>query len=527
MIRNLQENEDVEIADMNPEQLNQKMLFMQVQGMHHIQRLVESIPSFAKDNDESEWRILTDPSANAYTESDLEEMRSQGDKLYYTDPSARGLIEAMVNFVIGKEVTMLPQDEDDDVRKYWEHFWLINKMDERIKEMLRRTLRTGDCFLRFFDLNPSLTYVNDFPIEYQIPIVRFVHPNEIVDPSGSITYGIQTDEDDIETPIQYIRKKPLINGSWGRETIPADRMIHIKYMVDSDVKRGMSFYVGIAKYIQKYSQWLNDRIILNKIRTVFNMVMTVNGVPSNFAEKFETATTPAGITQSTSTTQKKMPNRGSVLVASSGVEYDFKNLQINAQDTKDDGRAIELMLSKGTGFTEYITRGDASNANYASSMVSESPMVRTFEGCQDFFAKPLQHLYRKVIRYGVEHGQIPSITKRTIVTVDKLTGAEDIKEETGPINRTCTINYEALIHRDVKAEAEAFAIHSERRWDSDRGITTKLGNDYETVQTEIRREEIQNAARLERQSAAEFKAEEEANAIARTNKNPDDSGDET
>ena len=120
MIRSITEEEDV--VSLTEDQLQRKLLFMQVEGMHHIRDLVESIPSFAKDSDESEWSILTDPNSSGYGESDLMTMRTQGEKLYYTDPSARGLVDSMVNFVIGKEVTMLPNDEDEEVRKYWNHF---------------------------------------------------------------------------------------------------------------------------------------------------------------------------------------------------------------------------------------------------------------------------------------------------------------------------------------------------------------------------------------------------------------------
>ena len=510
-----------ELASIDPSLIDKKILWSQYRAVVQINHLIESLPSFAKDNDETEWRALADPGTQGYGEQELIDMRDQAEKLYYTDPSARGLIEAMVNFVIGKELTIVPEDEDEEVKAYWKHFWDLNRIDVRIKESLRRALKTGDCFLRFFDMPYGVDYINDFPVKYRVPLVRFVRPNEIKDPEGIVPFGVETDPDDIETPIQYIRSQPTSTGQIIREIIPADQMLHIKYLVDSDVKRGISFYVGIAKYIKKYAQWLEDRWVLNRMRTLFNLVMKVNGSPSAFAEKFETATTPAGSAVSTSlnTTQKRMPNRGSVLVSTPGIEYDFLNPNIKAQDTKDDGRAIELMLAKATGFTEYIVRGDASNANYASSMVSESPMVRTFSACQDWFEKPLKHMFRKVIRYGIEHGQIPARTKRTVITVNKMTGEETITEKVDDTNRDCSVNFEALIHRDVKDEAEAFAIHKMNGWDSDRGIITKLGNNPLVVDNELRREEIQDLERDRRMMEAAMKLEQQNNSYMRNNKN--------
>ncbi|MCK9519369.1 MAG: phage portal protein [Dehalococcoidia bacterium] len=515
----IREDKDNQVQKMTDTELQEQLNWMQYQQALKLMSIAESIPNFARDNDESNWRVLTNLSAGSYTESELSEMRDACNSLYYTDPSARGIIDTMVNFIIGKECTIAPKDEDETVRDYWKHFCEINNMDMRIKEWVIRTLKTGESFVRMYPHNPSVSYVHDIPLRYQVPLIRFVNPNDITDTEGTFTHGIHTDSNDIETVVEYIHRVARPDGSYSREVIPADQIIHTKILVDSDVLRGLSFLVGIAKYIKKYSEWLDDRCVLNKIRTMFNLIMKVTGSPSAFAQKFESAEYTTS--SSSNTVAKKMPKRGSVLVSTPGIEYEYQNLNIRAQDTVDDGRAIELMLSKGTGLTEYITRGDASNANYASSMVSESPMVRVFQAWQDFFQTPFRHLYRKVIRYGLEHGQIPSRTKRTIVVINDANGTEEVKEEMGDINRDCTVNFETLIHRDVKDEAESFAIHKQNGWDSDQGIMIKLGNDPEAVRKQLRREETLLLARMERMRKVQAILDQNENSEARKNKQPD------
>lgn len=53
---------------------------------------------------------------------------------------------------------------------------------------------------------------------------------------------------------------------------------------------------------------------------------------------------------------------------------------------------------------EYMVSGDASNANYASTLVAESPFVKSCKAQQYAIAKAYERLFRKVIRMGCESG---------------------------------------------------------------------------------------------------------------------------
>ena len=277
----------------------------------------------------------------------------------------------------------------------------------------------------------------------------------------SFSYGIETDKQDVETVLNYHLK----NGKF----IPAREMVHSKILVDSNVKRGVSFLVGVAKYIVKYGGWLDDRIMINKIRTIFHMVMKVSGItPSALTNQFDDTT---GKTPTGGTANKQLPKPGSTLVSSPGLEYEFKNLNIRAQDTKDDGRLIELQVAKGTNLTEYIVRGDSSNSNYSSTMVSESPMVRNFEARQDEFEEYFQEIYAKVIQDGKRQGKVPK-------------GASE----------ECEVNFSALIHRNVKEETEAYAIQNKAlKIVSKKTVSEKLGYDYEKEWKQIEEEDKKDA----------------------------------
>jgi len=476
-------------SDSNPKrELESALVEFEVAQYKAAAKMLEDIPSFAQDPDEGKWDIIGKDGAGGYSETDQAEMRKQGRKLYYQSPDARNVIETMINYIVGKNANFDSQDENPIVQDYWDNWADLNNWDLRTKEFIRRALRDGEVFLRKFMVNKQIK-------------VRFINPDEIVNPYAgggpysdqNHTFGIECDPDDIETPINYYRRYRMGEvEKW--EKIPSDEVIHVKILVDSDIKRGISFLVGIAKYIKEYELWLKDRIQLNKIRHLFNVVGEPTGMnsPTDIKSQFDDTIgkTPVG-----GTPKKKVIKPGSVLY-SKGVKWRYEALNINATDTKDDGRAIELMICKGTQFPEYIVRGDASNANYASTQVSESPFVKAMESWQDFFEKPFKKLYSEVITVGVGEDDLPTESSKTEITTDE-NGEKKETTENIPTRTTCVINFATLIHRDIFDESKSYALQRNMKAVSTRTVSGRLGYDYEEETEQIRLEdkELEDKAR--------------------------------
>jgi hypothetical protein len=441
---------------------------------------MEGLPTFVQDKDEDEWAAI---SAKAvYSGADIQTMQEQAEKLYYTNPIAGGLIDTMVNFIVGKDATVTPVDEDPKVAEYWWEFYRENKLDERIKEMVSRALRAGEFFLRFFE-----------PASGRVQLLRFVEPSEIKDNSGTWQYGIESDEDDIETPINYFRTWTVSDGvgkgTLRTETIAAEEILHFKILVDSNVQRGVSFLTRVAPWIKKYEIWLNDRWYLNKIRSVHALIKKITGDVNTFSNNTgQAATARTGQVA----LKKKIPPSGSVIIANKGTEYEYANLNINATDTKEDGRAFLLMIVCGSGMAEYMVTGDASNANYSSTMVAESPAVKAFESWQDKFAKPIEVMYRKAIQYGIDKKEIPATTKRMVKKWDAEKKQDIVETIESPTSLECKIDFATLISRNAKEETEALNMQRVNGWVSDRTASSKLGYDWDEEQEELAREEAKN-----------------------------------
>ena len=59
-------------------------LAMQIAYMRRIEDMFQSLPAFARDADEGEWKALG-TGKRVYTEADIDEMQETAIKLYYTE----------------------------------------------------------------------------------------------------------------------------------------------------------------------------------------------------------------------------------------------------------------------------------------------------------------------------------------------------------------------------------------------------------------------------------------------------------
>ncbi len=450
-------------------------------------KIMEEIPEFARDEDEKEWIIGTGESKEVYTPTELNDILAQARRLQYK-PAGRNILQTLQDFIIGKSASIDPADENPKTIDYWKKWQEANNWDIKSKEFIKRLFRDGEVFIRWFKSSLGFN------------VFRFIDPAEIkAGTSGKSTFGIETDPNDYENIISYHREYKDGNNTIQSEDIPAEEVDHWKIMVDSDVKRGVSFFQGLGKYITEYEKWLDGRINLNKIRQIWNVVAepvagttTISDLKSKFADTIKDAA-------SGGEKNKKVPKPGSILF-SKGMKWDLKSLNINASDTADDGRAIQLMIAIGTNFPEYIIRADASNANYSSSMVSESPFVRAMESWQDFVEKCFKQIYKRVTKPAIDNNSIPKTYKAKVTTFD-YDKQEDIEsEEDRKTSTDCVVNFATLIHRDLKQDTDAVQIHIAEDLCSKKTASGKFGYKWEDEQEQIAREKADEEKKMKRQA---------------------------
>ena len=437
---------------------------------------ISEVGLLARPEDDTGWTITgtsglgeTLTSNDALSPEKLDISREQARKFYRFNPHGRAVIRSLCKFTIGRGVTfaMKFKKEVSDAHlnlyvDYWEAFVKKEKFLRKQKEFVRRYTRDGEVFLRFFLDTDGMVRI------------RFMEPERVKNPPkygagmiggkpvrGNLSYGIETAKNDIEKIFFYYYMTGEDMNSWIR--VPAKDVIHKKLSADSNCKRGFPYLEPILYELKTYNDWLKDRVILNKIRTAVALVKEIpSGVgPSATVKSMRDATRSQATGVESSKTQLFRP--GTTLTAR-GVVYKFLSPDLDARDSAQDGRNILLSIAAGAGLPEYMVTGDASNANYSSSMVAESPAVREFEDLQDDMRDAFIEIFDRVIDAGLDSGEL---------------------KEPRP---EAELVFPSLISRDVKKEADAFVAYHQEKVLSLKTIRGRIGANHDVEEENLEKE---------------------------------------
>lgn len=296
-------------------------------------QLKEASRNIVRDTeiDSGDWKLLGGSgSVGTMDAEEHSDMQVAAYNMYHTNLYARALIRALVKFVFGKGPQITPDEEENEkVKEIWTEFRRINKLNQREKEIGVRVFRDGEIFIRkFIDENDGTIKIRF------IRATSIANPKDKQDFSSNVTFGIETDPDDIETPLFYY----VVNSDGNLvEKIPAEEIIHLKILSDSDQKRGISILRVSAKRLKQYDEWLEDRIVLNKVRSAIALVRNVEGSAGSIKSIREQEAT-SGDRQ-----KIKLPARGTVITASKGIKYEMLSPNVQAADVANDGRAMLLL----------------------------------------------------------------------------------------------------------------------------------------------------------------------------------------
>ena len=469
MIKWIKAKYDLSVAS---KQFEQKSLDLAIKQLEEATKL-------AKLDDDTGWDVLysggQSVTGGVLSESNLETAREQSRKFARWNPHARGVLRSLSKFVIGRGVTFAPKFSGDKIDKklveqyvnYWDAWVKIEKFRRKQKESVRRLTRDGEFFLRSFE-----------DVLHGYLKIRFLEPDRIKNPSGyneksglldgkqvrgNLTYGIETSRKDIENVFFYYYET---SGDPGYIRIPAKQVIHKKLFADSNRKRGFPFLETMLYDCKTYRDWLKDRVVLNKIRTAIALVREIDPTMGTKSQVQGIRDQERAQTSGIKSSKMQLPEPGTMITAR-GVNYKFLTPDLDAKDSAEDGRHILLSIAAGSGLAEYMVTGDASNANYSSSMVAESPAVKEFEDIQDELQDCFIEIYDNVIAFGRKHSKdLPSV---------------------GPTPE-CDLTFPVLINRDVKREADAFGLYDSQRIMSKKTIRGKLGLNNEIENENLKTE---------------------------------------
>jgi len=350
----------------------------------------------------------------------LDILRNESRWLAYSNEFAINALENRINYVIGQghryqAVAKSPGDTSiaAKVQDVIDSFCEENDWTRRQREIMRRRDRDGEVFCRLF------------PSRKGVLQLRFVEPEQVVTPprcfnEPNMSFGIQTEAHDTETILGY-----WIDGTW----VDAESVQHRKANVDSNVKRGLPLLTPVRKNLRRAEKLLRNMSVVAEIQSAIALIRkhqtTEREAIRQFVQSQATKTVVDNETGQVQTFQHFSP--GTIIDSGNNTEYEFPVSAIDASRyilvLQAELRAIASRLV----MPEFMLTSDASNANYASTMIAEGPAVRMFERLQHEIIGEDRQLFKMVIREAIYQGLLPERTlqKVSIHAIPPMLAARD------------------------------------------------------------------------------------------------------
>jgi len=279
-------------------------------------------------------------------------------------------------------------------------------------EKIERKSRDGEHFLQFIEDNRRLR-------------VRFVEPLLVWTPQGlsttdNVYFGIKYATGDYEKPERYyVRHTEMLGGpewvkgasqadpEWTRG-IDADDIQHGKANVDKQSPRGIPDTYWVQQCLEQAMRTLKSTGTLVQVRSKIAMIRqraaTLEGSVTTLLSQKGAGKVYGGAPQQR--TAFDYPE-GGIIDAPLDTTYNFpsQNLEI-----KEITMAIQAELQScatSCGLADYMVSGTlGSGASYAASMVSEGPVVKTFEEMQTELIQEDREVAIRCLQTAAKYGRV-------------------------------------------------------------------------------------------------------------------------
>ncbi len=423
-------------------------------------------------------------------EQTLALIRGAGEWISQTDSTAMGALEALTSYVIhtGFIWTVKASDPKNEeaaqiaksVQAVIDEFLVRERWRGSLdRELFKRCRRAGERFVRIHKADGWLSYLEVYEPGW---ITEPRNPREI-----EAHYGLPVGLDWKYGIATLFGRPDIVVGYWAfrfgdpdqGEFIPVEEMSHAKVNVDRNVKRGLSdFYVN-NEWLMSAAKLLRNALQGGTIQASIALLRT-----------WKDGTKPAAIRSAVDGAvefQSKLP----ALLGSSGsrnipterwypgkiVDHKGGDLKPGPMGSSNAPQFVNLVQAglrkagNSHNFPEFMYSGDASNANYSSTLVSEAPFVKHCESLQMEEDTEQAEILWRVVRNASEAGRFGE------VSVAELQRVLDITAE-HPDIATRDRDKE---HR-IRSEEHKSGILSRQTW------AEEVGRDYEEEQRRIAKE---------------------------------------
>lgn len=338
-----------------------------------------------------------------FNEQSLAELRGQCRRLAATNEFAINGHENRISYIVGPghsyRATVCkgmdaPAEQALAVQKVIDEFTRENRWHVRQQEIVRRLDRDGEAFLRFFADPRGSTQV------------RFIEPDQVTTPAElagepSATFGIRTAADDVETVLGYYVDGEFVDGG---------QIQHRRANVDLNVKRGLPLYTPVRKNLRRAEKLLRNMSVVAEIQSAIALIRKHRGASRSGVEQFVAGNAVAAVSEPGFSSGRPRHfaqyGPGTILDAPAGLEYDFPARGLDAASFVSVLQAELRAIAARLVMPEFMFTSDASNANFASTMVAEGPAMKMFERLQASLIEQDRAVIWRVIENATAAGRL-------------------------------------------------------------------------------------------------------------------------
>lgn len=305
--------------------------------------------------------------------NDRLDLLHQSLEAWQTNPLARRIVELTSQYVVGGGIRIQCAHPANQVflESWWSH--PLNNLDIRCTEWCDELTRSGELFIVVSSDPVGMSYLRAIPA-VQIETIR-------------------CRENDLEQEIEYIeypasgetegrRWNAWQEASGGVPALPFQPVMR-HYAINRPVgtQRGESDLVPMLRWLARYSNWLEDRVRLNRYRQAF-----LYQVQASFTNEAERAARQTALNAAA-------PNPGSILVTDESETWSVIQPNLASQEAGEDGLAIKRMIAAGAGVPLHFL-AEPEGATRTTAESAGGPTFRRFEQRQRFFLSMLHDLAR-------------------------------------------------------------------------------------------------------------------------------------
>ena len=409
-------------------------------------------------------------------EQDLARIRMVARRLSSVTGTSTGVVDALANYTLGNGFEFKASGADQS---------LVASIQAAIDELLNRWQFIGGLDRELHDRSredgEALVAIERGADGWPCPLI--IEPDCLTEPADSRSmedycrdccgpqswsFGVRTSARNTAEVLGYHVAFDAGGADW--EYYPEARLQHVKRNATRAAKRGVSDWYPVAGDVVREAKLRRNTMQGATLQSAIAWILQ-SPTGTTAAQSGSVGSGGSVGTYSRSvgnngpqTYQRKDYPAGTVLTPSAGLEYHPGPMgaERNAGFLEVAQYALRS-IGVRWNMPEAMVSGDASNANYASSLVAEAPFVKAREADQAFYSEHFKRLLWKALRFMWELGllQIPC-------GFDQLKALIDIK-----------VDCPKVASRDPQEQAATAAAYVAMGAMSVRTASVEAGYDYD------------------------------------------------